>query len=661
MHDHPGVCPLDCPDRCSLKLTVDSGRLSKIAGSRENPLTAGFICSKVQEFDSRIYGPHRILHPMVRSGPKGSGQFRQISWEEAIRLIAERFQEILDKDGGEAILPCWYGGSNGYLTAGGMDARFWHRLGAARMQRTLCAVNAGMGARSVYADLPATDTLDVAEAGLVILWGMNPTASGIHLLPLLKKVREKGGQLVVVDPRQIPVSVHAAQTLKLLPGTDIALAMALHHIAFRDGLADLDFLGKYSEPEEIAALQQAAAEWSPERAAAICGIAAGEIEELAKRYAEAPKALLRCGWGLERNRNGTDSVRAVLALPAVYGKFKGRGSGYMASASGGYKADLAPIQRTQNGHYPARTVNQSQLAQVIETVKDPPIRAVYVYNCNPVATVPDQKQVIAALSREDLFVVVHEQVWNDSTDVADIVLPATTFVEHEEFSRSYGGYILQWSKPAIEPVGEARSNHDVFQDLSRALGFTDPELYQSPEALVRQFTNAIPAAKGQELVPGKPLLLPRPIQFIDCFPSRKLSFTKDETGKYIGPPRYREAPCDADAPFILISPADARSITSTGFDNLPEGSAEVLIHPEDARHYGVEAGAAVRLWNSVGELHIRALISTEVRRGVLSLPKGLWRKSTLNGFTSNALVPAHVDEIAGGACYNDARVYLSPL
>lgn len=660
----PSVCPLDCPDRCSLSVDVEQERIQRIGGSALNPLTVGtgkvpYICKKVEDFGERAYGKQRILHPMRRVGPKGSGRWEQISWESALSEIASRFQQIRDTHGGEAILPCWYAGSNGYLTGGGMDFRFWHRLGAARLERTLCAANTGKGTRSVYGDLPSTDISDVIHTKLLIVWGCNPRASGIHLLPLIKQVQKNGGTLIVVDPRRTSIAEKADLALAPLPGTDVALALCLAGLAFEEGWAATDFLEKWSEDAE--AFEREARSWTVEKTALVCGLKEEEIRKMARMYAESNPALLRCGWGVERNRNGTDAVRAILSLPAVYGKFGVKGGGYAMSTSGGYKAAIAPLQRHSLGHYPARSVNLSLLATSIETCQNPPIQALYVYDCNPVATVPDQARLLQNLAREELFVVVHEQVWTDTCDWADIVLPATTFLEHRELNRSYSSYILQWAEPVIPPVGESRNNHQVFVALAEAMGLGDAETRMTEEALAEAIMEAIPAGKGRwpELKEKKVLLLPHPIQFVDAFPSKKLRFTKDENDIPIGPPSDRPPPADAHLPLILISPAEARAISSTGFESLQSGSATLKIHAVDAAQRQIQNGDLLRVSNSCGEMQLFAEISEGsdgVRPGVVSTPKGLWRSATRNGFTSNALVPSYVDPLGGGACYNDARV-----
>ena len=704
------VCPLDCPDRCSVAVEIRQGadgseRVGRVHGTGRNPLTAvsasasasastsadphmgrPFICEKVADIGERVHGQHRILRPWVRVGPKGEGQrveagggtghtgFRPATWEEALERIAAEFAAVCARSGPEAILPCWYGGSNGLLTGGALDQRFWQALGASRIGRTMCAANTGAAHEAVYGDLPSADPLDVGEAQTVVLWGMNPKASGIHLIPLLKRVKARGGRLIVVDPRRTTAAAMADLHLQPLPGTDVALAMALHHLAFAEGYADRAFLA--AEAEGVEEFRAAAEAFSPAQAATVCDIPEEQIRRFAELYAAGAPAIVRCGWGPERNRNGTDSIRAILALPAIYGKFGVRGGGFVMSTSSGYRTDKRRFQSISGltgmagqAQQP-REINQSRLAAALEGREEfagtAPVEALYVYNCNPVATLPDQGAVVRSLQRAGLFTVVHEQVWTDTCDLADVVLPATTFLEHRELSRSYGGYLLQYAEPVIAPVGEARSNHAVFAALAARLHgrlhgrlspagdstaeirMDWPELQEDEVSLAERITDAIPQTAGrwEELRRERVILLARPVQFVDVRPARKIR---------PGAPQYRPPPADAALPLILISPADAGAITSTGFESQQDGSAEIALSPADAAARGIADGDAVRVENPRGAMEAAARIDPGLRRGVLSCPKGLWRRATRNGWTTNALVPDHVDATGGGACYNDAR------
>lgn len=649
------LCPLDCPDRCSLDVEVRDGRVHALRGDRRNPMTAGFICEKVANFGERQYSPLRLRQPAARVGPKGPGaRFEPISWDEAIHRISGRFQALIAQYGPESILPCWYGGSNGYLTGGGLDQRFWNRLGTSRIERTLCAVNAGLGQKSVYGDLPSADPMDAAEAQLIVLWGVNPSASGIHLVPKINAALRRGGELIVVDPRRTPLAKKASFHLAPLPGTDVVVAMAIAALAFEQGLADTAFLAENAE--DVAAYRAACAEWTPERAEAISGVPAAQIREFTRRYAAASPAFLRAGWGLERSRNGTDAVRAALALPAIFGKFGQRGGGWCLSTSSGYGMQSGRWQSVPGAPPPARSVNLSALAAALVELHGPPIRALYVYNCNPVATVPDQTALMAALSREDLFVVVHEQVHTDTCDYADILLPATTFLEHEELDRAYGGYVVLHAQPVVAPEGEARPNHAVFQALAGAMGFGEEPAFQvSPGELAQEVARQVPVEDAWEKLQSEGVVrLESRVQFRDVRPSRSIQLAGE-----LGVPRYRPPPDEPELPLILISPAEGRAISSTLYETLPAGTGQVEISPKDAGDRGISHGDVVRIFNRHGEVRLLAGLNEAMLPGVVSIPKGLWRSATLNGLTANALIGGHLDEHGGGACYNDARVELS--
>jgi anaerobic selenocysteine-containing dehydrogenase len=643
MEIRPSVCPLDCPDRCALDVSIDKGRVVKIDGSDRSEYTEGYICAKVRRFPQRQHSPDRILNPMKRVGPKGSGRFEAISWSHALSLIAERFSELARSVGPEAILPFHYDGSNGLLTSGAMDERLWNRLGASQLGKTFCAANTGAAWTSVFGDLPGADPMDVRESDAVVLWGVNPSVSGIHLVPWVREAKEKGAFLAVIDPRRTPLAREADLHLPVLPGTDVAVALAMIRTMFEDNLTDRAFVGKWLRGAE----ELLASTCTAEEAAALSGVPADAIRALPRALARASAPFFRVGWGLERNRNGTDAVRAVLSLRALLGRFGRRGSGVLISTSSGYGLDRKPAAAPQLRRRPSRTINMSQLGMALEETKDPEIGALYVYNSNPVATAPNQARVIRALSRESLFVAVHEQIWTDTCDFADVVLPATTFLEQKELCRSYSGYALQWSDPVVQPPGEARSNHWVFTELAKAMGFTEPELGVSEEELLRSIVKDLDQVKESRYVPFR-----RPVQFVDAVPSR----SSLDLAAPPGPPVYRPPVVDADLPLILISPASDKAITSQLFEFLPEKSARVTIAPAEASLRGLRDGDRVRVRNSFGELRAILSVSDELPKGVASMPKGLWRKSTLNGWTANALAPDHVDTQGGGACYNDARV-----
>jgi anaerobic selenocysteine-containing dehydrogenase len=492
------VCSLDCPDTCSLSVTVEAGRITKVDGSDRNPLTQGYICAKVRRFPERVYSPLRVLYPQRRVGPKGEGRFERISWAAAIETIAGRFKAIIAQDGAEAILPYHYGGSNGLLGEGAMDARFFNRLGASELLRTICAAPTGTAYRAMYGTMGGVPMEDYPLARAVILWGVNPSATNIHFVPQVQAARRAGAFVAVIDPRRTPLARSASLHLRPMPGTDVALALAMINELVRTGRADQAFLERHANG--FAELARAAAEYPLERAAEICQVPASDIAALVDAYAAATPAVIRCGWGVERNRNGGNAVRAIFALPAVAGKFGVRGGGLTMSLSRAFPINSLGLARPDLRRRPGRQLNMTQLGRVLTEPQSPPVRALFVYNANPAAVTPNQQLVLRGLAREDLFTVVHEQVMTDTAHFADIVLPATTVFEEPDLHKSYGHYFLQYCEPVIAPLGESLSNRELFARLARAMGFDEPALSADVSELWRDaLAEARPGLGGAAL------------------------------------------------------------------------------------------------------------------------------------------------------------------
>ena len=653
------ACPLDCPDACSLSVTVDRGKVVTIDGSTAQEVTDGYICGKVRRFDRRVYGDARLIRPAIRQGPKGRGQFRELDWDEALDQIATRLTEIRGRWGGEAILPFSYGGSNGLLSQDTSDAALFRQLGASRLARTVCAVATGAAAQALYGKMPGVTPPDYVHARLIVVWGANPSASGIHLVPYIRTAQRNGATIVVVDPRQTALAKQADIHLAVKPGTDLPVALALHRYLFSEGLADIPFLEAHAHGVER--LRARADGWSIARAARVAGIDAAALERFATLYAHASPAVIRCGWGLERNRNGGSAAMAILALPAVAGKFGVRGGGYTMSNSSAWPIEA---ERWIEPEEPAtRVVNMNHLGRALLEYDTPPIKALFVYNCNPAATMPDQNAVIRGLSREDLFTVVFDQVRTDSADYADVILPATTFLETYDVVKSYGLLSLQLARPAIDTVGEARPNVEVFADLAARLGYGDAWPSETEAEALLRIADAMPDAIRTPLLEQGAAIPPMgsaPVQFVDVQPrtddGKIVLFDvaldgETPEGLYV----FQEDTATDDYPLALISPATSRTISST-LGELEDGPVPAEMHPTDAEHRGLADGDTVRLFNDHGEVHCPVSVTDRVRPGTVCLPKGLWRKSTLNGSTSNALVAATLTDIGGGACFNDARV-----
>lgn len=643
------VCPLDCPDTCSLHVTVDAGRLTRVDGSHRNPLTAGFICAKVRRYPERVYSPLRVLHPQRRVGAKGAGRFERIGWDEAIALVAERFRAVIAAHGAEAIVPYHYGGSNGLLGDNAADARFFAHLGASELLTSLCAMPTGAAYRALYGTMPGVPPQDYPLARAILLWGVNPSATAIHLVPQIRAAQAAGAFVAVVDPRRTPLARTADLHLAPRPGTDVVLALAMIDALHRRGVAAA------ARVSGLDALRQAAAEWPVERAAAECDVPAADIERLVDAYAAASPAVVRCGWGVERNYNGGQAVRAILALPAVAGKFGVRGGGVTMSLSRAHPIHGDRLRRPELAPRPRRVLNMVQLGRLLtDAPPSPPIQALYVYNANPVAMTPDQNRILAGLAREDLFTVVHEQVMTDTARFADVLLPATTVFEQTELHRSYGHYVLQYSDPVIAPRGESLTNPQVFARLGRALGFTEPAALAEEEALL---TDALDAHHLAALRRQRALTVREEVvQLGTVFPDTP-SGTIELGAPALGPVDYRPP---ARHGLTLLSPASDRTINSI-FGELQARPALLTMHPGDAAARGLRDGQAVRVFNELGEVHVSLRLSADLRRGIATLPKGLWRSSTLNGSTATALIPDTLTDIGGGACFNDARVEVASL
>lgn len=661
MEQRRSACPLDCPDACSLTVTVDNGRVVEVNGDQRGPLTDGFICGKVRKIADHLYGDDRVLHPMIRSGAKGSGRWRQASWDEALDIIATRIAGMKDKT---ALLPYHYGGSNGWLTEGALATRFFRRVGASNLDRTYCAAATTAATRGLYGMMPGVPLEDYVHAKLIVLWGVNPSASGIHLVPVIERAKEQGAKLVVIDPRRTPLARRADLHLAVQPGADLPVALAIINALFERGHADKSFLGKHANG--VDELRKRASEWSLEAAAEVAHIDPQLLAQLVELYAATSPAVIRTGWGLERNRNGGSAVASVLAIPAVAGKFGVRGSGFTMS-NGDANWTMTPETAITEPLPNRRTINMSQIADALTTLRDPAIEMLFVYNCNPAATAPAQRAVIEHLEREDLFVVVHEQVWTDTAQLADIVLPATAFLEHRELSRGYGQMRLYDAPAVAVPPGEARSNNQVFGELLRRFDLVRPgDAMTDDELVAHTFAASEHGPKLRKALLADEVALPpdgaNPIMFVDAFPGtpdRKIDLVPDALDREAqGLYRFKRDPATQDYPLALISPAIATQISST-FGQLRTAPGALEMSPADAAARGIKSGATVRVWNAGGEVRCVAKISTDVRDGVCVIPKGLWRKHTKNGYTSNALVPQTTADLGGQGAFNDARVQVA--
>ncbi|MEO1615428.1 MAG: molybdopterin-dependent oxidoreductase [Planctomycetota bacterium] len=654
------TCPLDCPDACKLVVTRRDQQIVKIDGSSDDPHTNGFICGKVRNYADHVYSTHRLKTPMRRSGAKGSGRFEPITWEEALATIAERIQLDRDRYGAESILPLCYGGSNGRLSQDALDARFFYRLGASRLDRTVCAAPSGAAYQALYGKMPGVSCLDYDESQLIIIWGNNPHASGIHQVPHIQNAQAKGAKLVVIDPRKTSLASRADHHLPIYPGSDLVVALAMIRWLDRNGYSDSKFIAEHVSGFEQ--LRERSEPWTVPRAAEVSRVPESSLEAVFQLYAESEPAVIRCGWGPERNRNGGSATAAILAIPAVANKFC-RSGGFTMSNSGVWKLNQASI--IQASPPATRRINMNLIGECLLGESDPPVATLFVYNCNPVATLPEQNKVIQGLQRDDLFTIVFDQVLTDTAMYADIVLPATTFLEHDDLRNGYGNTRMGRIEPMIAPVGQSRSNNEVFGELLDRLDLSEPEDVTSDSGLVKRVLGDRSFAELQrtgELAPG---IGPRPVQMqvvfpatpsgrIELYPEPLVAASK--AGLY----QYIEEDAADDYPLAVISPATSKTVNSS-LGYLVDQPMVATMHPRDAAEREINDGQSVRIFNASGEVIVAARVSDSVAPGVVSLPKGMWMRHSKNKRTSNALAPDTLSDIGEGACFNDTRVQVARL
>ncbi len=667
--ERPSVCPLDCPDTCSLTVTVEDDRIVAIRGSHANPYTGGVLCAKVPEaYPAFVHGAGRLRTPLRRVGAKGEGRFERITWAEALDLVHERFAAVVAEHGPQAILPLNYAGPHGMLAGGSMDLRFFHKLGASLLdRRPLCGGIRTEAWVGTFGSVPGIRPEQIAHARLIIVWGNNVTWSNLHLMPLINRARKAGARLVVVDPRRTVIARRADLHIALRPGTDVVLAWAVAaELERRDGI-DRAFVERHVEGfEEFMAL---ARRWSVSEAARVCGVPQDDIRALAEWYHTLAPVAISVGNGLERNQNGGSGIRAIFALPALGGKFGVPGGGLVNGASFAFPKTPRRLARPDLVPEGTRTLNIIDVGRhLLDASLVPPIKAVFIYNHNPVVVHPDQNRLRRGLEREDLFVVGSDVVMTDSLAYADVVLPACSHFEHADLYPAYGQHWLQRAEPVISPQGEALPNTEIFRRLAARFGFTDPIFRASDAELMDDALDP----DDQRLTGVRPSTLPTDralAMTIDGEDANMFGnvFPKTPSGKVELASTYLERkygarlpswrPVESRYPLALISPASDRRITSTfGGLHVADGPPPLEMHPDDARARGLHDGMRVRVWNDLGEIRLPLRISDAVVRGVVSTLKGAWLATSERGQTVSALCPAHHADISEGACFNDARV-----
>jgi anaerobic selenocysteine-containing dehydrogenase len=667
--EHASVCPLDCPDTCSLTVTVENTKIVKIRGSRANPYTAGVICAKVAgSYPDWVHGPGRLQTPLRRVGAKGEGRFERVSWDQALDIVHERVTAVIAAHGAQAVAPLNYAGPHGMLAYASMDLRFFNKLGASLLERSaLCGGIRTQAWLGTFGTTPGIAPEQVRHSRLIIAWGNNVTWSNLHLTPLLNAARKDGAKVVVIDPKRIKIAEQSDLHIALKPGTDVVLAWAVAAELERRGALDRAFIARHVEGFED--FMTSARRYPVTEAARICGVPEAEIRTLAEWYHTLSPAAISVGNGLERNQNGGSGIRAIFALPALAGKFGVPGGGLVNGAGFVFPKTPAKLQRPDFLPAGTRTLNIVDMGKhLLDPTLSPPIKALFVYNHNPLVVHPDQNRMRRALAREDLFVVGSDVVMTDSLAYADVVLPASSHFEYHDIYAAYGQHWLQRAEPVIPPQGESLPNTEIFRRLAARFGFTDPAFTATDAQLIDDAVDGadprlggtrpsrLPTDRATAMtVNGEPAIL-----FKNVFPktpSGKVELASGYLDHKYGArlPTYR--PYETPFPLLLISPASDERITST-FGGLPAGDVTppLEMHPDDARARGLRDGMRVKVWNELGEVHLPLKISDAIRPGVVCSLKGAWMRTSDNGQTVSALAPGHHADICGGACYNDCRV-----
>ena len=680
-----GACPHDCPDTCAMLVTVEDGRAIDVRGAPDHPPTGGTLCTKVARYLERIYSAERVLFPMKRVGRKGAGRFERIGWDEALDTIATRFGEIANSaDGPQAIVPYSYAGTMGILQYGSMDRRFFNRLGASQLDRTICATAGKAGWVATIGAAMGTDVERFDASRLILIWGSNPIVSNLHFWTRAQEAKRHGARLIAIDPYRSQTAEKCHEHIGLIPGTDAALALGMMHVLIAEDLVDHDYIARYTLGFD--ALRGRAAEFPPERVAAICGIAAETVIELARAYGTTKPAAIRLNYGLQRHAGAGNAVRAIACLPALIGSWRDPAGGALLSTSGTYPVDFRALERPDliRGT-PPRTINMSTIGDALLAASDPPIRAIYVYNSNPVAVAPESSRVVAGFARDDLFCVVHEIFQTDTADYADILLPATTQLEQLDIHSSYGHLYALANNPSIAPLGEAKPNTEVFRLLAARMGFAEPCFKDSDDDLARQaFAKDHPRAAGLDwetmkaagfqrlavpevYAPFAEGNFPTPSGKCEFYSAGLAQDGHDPLPTFV-PPRESVASNPALAlryPLAFISPP-ARNFLNSSFANLPsfvteEKTPYLDIHPDNARSREIATGNRVRIFNDRGSFTATARVTDRARTGVVVAPSIWWKKLSPDGTNANNVTSQALTDLGRAATFYDCLVEVEAL
>jgi anaerobic selenocysteine-containing dehydrogenase len=688
------ACPHDCPDACGVLITVEDGRATKIQGDPAHPVTRGFLCAKVTKYLDRVYSPERVLYPLRRVVPKGFAdksvrptrpEFERITWGEALGEITKRLKKVAAEFGSEAILPFSYAGNLGKLGYGSMDRRFFHRLGASQLHRNICAEAGAAGVKSVYGVNMGTDPEQFRHSKYIVAWAANIHANNVHLWPFIEEARRDGAKLVVIDPYRTRTAACADWHLPINPGTDVALALAMMHVIIGENLHDADYVAQYALGfDDLRAKVQ---EYLPEKVASWTGISAADIRKLAHEYVTTRPAVIRLNYGVQRSENGGTAARVISMLPIVTGSWKEIGGGFQLSTSAAHKVNDEALERPdlmqKSLGRPARILNMAELGKQLNYTNNPPVKALFVYNSNPAAICPNHNDVIRGLMRPDLFTVVHEQFFTDTTDYADIVLPATTFFEHKDLQTAYGHYYLQISNQAVEPLGECRTNVELFRALAERMGFDDECFRDSTDDMIDQALNAAnPWLKGltrQRLekeghirlnfegngVAPQPFLpwalgnFRTPSGKAELYNERLKDQGLDPVASFVPPVESRHTAGAKAFPLELLARKADNFLNST-FSNVPsvqqmEEMGLLEIGQKDAESRGISDGDTVRVFNSRGEIQLKARVDGKVSAGVVAA-KLNWAKLTPGNLNINVLTSEKLTDLGNSAVFYSVLV-----
>ncbi len=695
------ACPHDCPDACGVLITIEEGRATKIQGDPEHPVTRGFLCAKVAKYLDRVYSPARVLYPMRRKagapkGPCGAGAdvretFDRITWHEALDEIAHRFRRIISESGPEAILPYSYGGTLGALNGASMDRRFFHRLGASQLERTICSTAGEEGLKSVIGVKLGTEPEQFAHSRYIIAWGANIHGNNVHLWPFIEEARRKGAKLVVIDPYRTRTAKCADWYLPINPGTDAALALGLMHVIIGENLYDAGYVSRFTIGFED--LKARARQYPPEKVARWTGISADDIRKLAREYATVRPSVIRVNYGIQRSEGGGMSMRAVTMLPCLIGSWKEIGGGLQLSLSGSYglnktALEMPELMEKELGR-PARVVNMVQLGTALNSLDSPPIRSLFVYNSNPAAVCPNHNEVIRGLKRTDLFTVVHEQFFTDTTDYADFVLPATTFFEHKDLQTAYGHYYVQVSNQAMEPVGECRSNVEMFRALAERMGFEDDCFRETVDSMIDRALDAPnPWLQGitRERLEREPHIrlnfnahegsaapflpfaqgnFPTPSGRAEFYSEALKKHGLDPVVAFAPPEESRHGSKAAGFPLELLARKPDNHLNST-FANLPTvrrmepWMGKLEMHPTDAQARDIRDGDQVRVFNQRGEIVLQAMVDGAVPAGVVAARLD-WARFGPGERNINVLTSEKLTDMGNAATFYSVCVEVEPF